>query len=164
MTYNVKEIFYSIQGEGYHSGRPSIFCRFSGCNLWNGLEKDRELAKCNFCDTDFVGINGEGGNKFLNEVDLAKEIVSYWPNSSEPFVVLTGGEPMLQVDIKLINLYDQFKAKILPTMPVTAKILTDKYSIPKGKGLGNKLKIVEEEWVNNNFKLSENQIDKIINR
>ena len=68
------------------------------------------------------------------------------------------------MDIKLTNLYDQFKAKILPTMPVTAKILMDKYSIPKGKGLGNKLKIVEEEWVNNNFKLSENQIDKIINR
>ena len=66
MTYNVKEIFYSIQGEGFHSGRPSIFCRFSGCNLWNGLERDREIAKCNFCDTDFVGTNGVGGNKFLN--------------------------------------------------------------------------------------------------
>ena len=112
MTYNVKEIFYSIQGEGYHSGRPSIFCRFSGCNLWNGLEKDRELAKCNFCDTDFVGINGEGGNKFLNEVDLAKEIVSYWPNSSEPFVVLTGGEPMLQVDIKLIKALKKYKCEV----------------------------------------------------
>ena len=112
MTYNVKEIFYSIQGEGYHSGRPAIFCRFSGCNLWNGLEKDRELAKCNFCETDFVGINGEGGNKFLNEVDLAKEIVSYWPNSSEPFVVLTGGEPMLQVDIKLIKALKKYKCEV----------------------------------------------------
>ena len=112
MTYNVKEIFYSIQGEGYHTGRPAIFCRFSGCNLWNGLEKDREVAKCNFCDTDFVGTNGDGGNKFLNEVDLAKEIVSYWPNSSKPFVVLTGGEPMLQVDIKLIKGLKKYKCEI----------------------------------------------------
>ena len=112
MAYNVKEIFYSIQGEGFHTGRASIFCRFSGCNLWNGLEKDRELAKCNFCDTDFIGTNGEGGNKFLNEDDLAKEIVSYWPNSSEPFVVLTGGEPMLQVDIKLIKALKKYKSEI----------------------------------------------------
>ena len=112
MTYNVKEIFYSIQGEGYHTGRAAIFCRFSGCNLWNGLEKDREVAKCNFCDTDFVGTNGDGGNKFLNEVDLAKEIVSYWPNSSKPFVVLTGGEPMLQVDIKLIKALKKYKCEI----------------------------------------------------
>ena len=122
MTYNVKEIFYSIQGEGFHSGRPSIFCRFSGCNLWNGLERDREIAKCNFCDTDFVGTNGVGGNKFLNEDDLAKEIISYWPNSSEPFVILTGGEPMLQVDKKLIHALKSYKCHLAIETNGTIKV------------------------------------------
>ena len=122
MTYNVKEIFYSIQGEGFHTGRPSIFCRFSGCNLWNGLERDREIAKCNFCDTDFVGTNGVGGNKFLNEDDLAKEIISYWPNSSKPFVILTGGEPMLQVDKKLIHALKSYKCHLAIETNGTIKV------------------------------------------
>lgn len=112
MTYNVKEIFYSIQGEGFHTGRPSIFCRFSGCNLWNGLEKDRKSAKCNFCDTDFVGTNGDGGDKFKNEEDLVIKILSYWPNASSPFVILTGGEPMLQVDKNLIRTLKKYKCEI----------------------------------------------------
>jgi len=122
MAYSVKEIFYSIQGEGFHTGRPSIFCRFSGCNLWNGLERDREFAKCNFCDTDFVGTNGEGGNKFLNEDVLAKEIISYWPNSSKPFVVLTGGEPMLQVDKKLIKALKKYSCQIAIETNGTIKV------------------------------------------
>ena len=122
MTYNVKEIFYSIQGEGFHTGRPSIFCRFSGCNLWNGLERDRKIAKCNFCDTDFVGTNGVGGNKFLNEDDLAKEIISYWPNSSKPFVILTGGEPMLQVDKKLIHALKSYKCHLAIETNGTIKV------------------------------------------
>lgn len=122
MTYNVKEIFYSIQGEGFHTGRPSIFCRFSGCNLWNGLEKDRKSAKCNFCDTDFVGTNGDGGDKFKNEEDLVIKILSYWPNASNPFVILTGGEPMLQVDKNLIRTLKKYKCEIAIETNGTIKV------------------------------------------
>lgn len=122
MTYNVKEIFYSIQGEGFHTGRPSIFCRFSGCNLWNGLEKDRKSAKCNFCDTDFVGTNGDGGDKFKNEEDLVIKILSYWPNASSPFVILTGGEPMLQVDKNLIRTLKKYKCEIAIETNGTMKV------------------------------------------
>ena len=139
MTYNVKEIFYSIQGEGFHSGRPSIFCRFSGCNLWNGLERDREIAKCNFCDTDFVGTNGVGGNKFLNEDDLAKEIISYWPNSSEPFVILTGGEPMLQVDKKLIHALKSYKCHLAIETNGTIKVPNEIHWICVSPKAGNSL-------------------------
>jgi len=122
VTYNVKEIFYSIQGEGFHTGRPSIFCRFSGCNLWNGLEKDRKSAKCNFCDTDFVGTNGDGGDKFKNEEDLVIKILSYWPNASNPFVILTGGEPMLQVDKNLIRTLKKYKCEIAIETNGTMKV------------------------------------------
>lgn len=122
MTYNVKEIFYSIQGEGFHTGRPSIFCRFSGCNLWNGLEKDRKSAKCNFCDTDFVGTDGDGGDKFKNEEDLVIKILSYWPNASNPFVILTGGEPMLQVDKNLIRTLKKYKCEIAIETNGTIKV------------------------------------------
>ena len=103
MTYSIKEIYYTIQGEGYHTGRPAVFCRFSGCNLWSGREIDRKLAKCNFCDTDFVGTNGQSGCKYKTASHLVKEIISYWPSNVKPFVVLTGGEPMLQVNDELIN-------------------------------------------------------------
>ena len=103
MIYSIKEIFYTVQGEGVHTGRASVFCRFSGCNLWNGREENRKTAKCSFCDTDFVGTNGEGGGKFIDANKLAQTIISYWPSDERPFVVLTGGEPMLQVDNCLIN-------------------------------------------------------------
>ena len=103
MTYSVKEIFYTVQGEGVHTGRASVFCRFTGCNLWSGKEKDRKIAKCTFCDTDFVGTDGIGGGKFVNAEALAKSILSYWPSDTRPFIVLTGGEPMLQVDDYLIK-------------------------------------------------------------
>ena len=105
MTYSVKEIFYTLQGEGAQSGRPAVFCRFSGCNLWSGLEKDRESAICSFCDTDFVGTDGFGGGKFKTAKDLAAKITKLWPSSGEgaPYVVCTGGEPLLQLDKDLID-------------------------------------------------------------
>jgi 7-carboxy-7-deazaguanine synthase len=100
MTYSIKEIFYTLQGEGANAGRPAVFCRFSGCNLWSGREEDRATAICRFCDTDFVGTQGDGGGKFATAEVLADAIAARWP-SPDParrFVVLTGGEPLLQVD------------------------------------------------------------------
>jgi 7-carboxy-7-deazaguanine synthase (Cx14CxxC type) len=107
MTYAVKEIFYSLQGEGAHAGRPAIFCRFTGCNLWSGKEKHRADAICKFCDTDFVGTDGVGGGSFKKAADLAKTIKSYWPqtisDAIHPYVVCTGGEPLLQLDNALVE-------------------------------------------------------------
>lgn len=111
MSYSVKEIFYTLQGEGAQTGRASVFCRFSGCNLWSGLEKDRHKSVCPFCDTDFVGIDGEGGGKFSDARQLADSIINTWPATENgqrtdytPYVVFTGGEPLLQLDEELINL------------------------------------------------------------
>jgi len=102
MTYSVKEIFYTLQGEGANAGRPAVFCRFAGCNLWSGLERDRASATCNFCDTDFVGTDGLGGGKFRTADLLADEIANHWGDErAHRFVVLTGGEPLLQVDTPL---------------------------------------------------------------
>jgi 7-carboxy-7-deazaguanine synthase len=100
MTYSVKEIFYTLQGEGANAGRSAVFCRFSGCNLWTGREEDRAKAICQFCDTDFVGTDGIGGGKFANAENLAAAIAGFWPgpDHAHRFVVLTGGEPLLQVD------------------------------------------------------------------
>lgn len=104
MTYSVKEIFYTLQGEGLRAGRPAVFCRFSGCNLWTGREQDRSSATCKFCDTDFVGTDGTLGGKFHTSVDLAATISSLWPvDQANRYVVLTGGEPLLQVDVDLIE-------------------------------------------------------------
>lgn len=101
--YRVKEVFYTLQGEGHQAGRPATFCRFSRCNLWSGKEAHRSRAICQFCDTDFVGTNGSGGGIFASASDLARHIVNHWPNSgAAPYIVLTGGEPMLQVDANLI--------------------------------------------------------------
>ncbi len=99
MTYTVKEIFYTLQGEGAQTGRPAVFCRFSGCNLWSGRERDRASAQCNFCDTDFVGVNEDGG-RFASAEELARAVRACWPNEAigRPFVVCTGGEPLLQLD------------------------------------------------------------------
>lgn len=104
MTYSIKEMFYTLQGEGNQAGRPAVFCRFSGCNLWSGREQDRANAVCTFCDTDFVGTDGEGGDQFKNAEALAHAIDSFWPISHQnhKYVVLTGGEPLLQVDAPLI--------------------------------------------------------------
>lgn len=104
MTYSVKEIFYTLQGEGANAGRPAVFCRFSGCNLWSGREEDRAISVCTFCDTDFVGTDGSGGGKFRAAQDLAAAIEAQWPSRKKErrFVVLTGGEPLLQVDKELV--------------------------------------------------------------
>ena len=105
MSYAVKEIFYTLQGEGANTGRPAVFCRFAGCNLWTGREADRETATCRFCDTDFVGTDGPGGGRFPAADQLAAAVEEAWP-TSEPaprFVVCTGGEPLLQLDAPLLD-------------------------------------------------------------
>lgn len=103
MKYSIKELYLTLQGEGFHSGRPAVFCRFSGCNLWSGRENDRPTAICRFCDTDFVGTDGDGGGQFESPVDLAQTIASLWDGDGVPFVVCTGGEPLLQLDSCLIE-------------------------------------------------------------
>lgn len=102
--YSVKEIFYTLQGEGIHAGRPAVFCRFSGCNLWTGREEDRQKAVCDFCDTDFVGVGPDGG-KFATAAALAEAVASRWPDAPDGrrFVVCTGGEPLLQLDEAAID-------------------------------------------------------------
>jgi 7-carboxy-7-deazaguanine synthase len=105
MTYTVREIYFTLQGEGVNTGRPAVFCRFSGCNLWSGRESDRKEAICQFCDTQFVGIDGPGGGKFASSRALAEAVAGKWPAelSARRFAVLTGGEPLLQVDEDLVN-------------------------------------------------------------
>ncbi|MCS6765598.1 MAG: 7-carboxy-7-deazaguanine synthase [Candidatus Protistobacter heckmanni] len=110
MSYQIKEIFYTLQGEGAQAGRAAVFCRFAGCNLWSGRESDRAAAGCRFCDTDFVGADGENGGRYRSAVRLAQRIESCWPtdleaprHASRRFVVLTGGEPLLQVDAALLD-------------------------------------------------------------
>lgn len=103
MTYHVKEIYYTLQGEGAQSGRAAVFLRFAGCNLWSGREEDRPEADCQFCDTDFVGTDGPGGGKFDDPDDLADYVATYWTGDGQPYVVCTGGEPMLQLDGPLIS-------------------------------------------------------------
>ena len=105
--YSIKEIFYSIQGEGYHTGRPAVLCRFSGCNLWSGKEEERSKSICKFCDTDFVGTGGINGGVYRSSAELARKISQAWPvqknKFTRPFVVCTGGEPLLQLDHALIS-------------------------------------------------------------
>jgi 7-carboxy-7-deazaguanine synthase len=106
MTYAVKELFYTLQGEGANTGRPAVFCRFAGCNLWTGREADRKAAVCRFCDTEFVGTDGPGGGKFSTADDLAAAVAAAWPGGdpmARPLVVCTGGEPLLQLDLPLIE-------------------------------------------------------------
>ena len=105
MTYSVKEIFYTLQGEGAQAGRPAVFCRFAGCNLWSGREQDRATAVCRFCDTDFVGVDGPGGGRFESPEALAAAVAAQWPADDvrgRRMVVCTGGEPLLQLDPPLI--------------------------------------------------------------
>jgi 7-carboxy-7-deazaguanine synthase (Cx14CxxC type) len=112
VSYSVKEIFYTLQGEGANAGRPAVFCRFAGCNLWTGHEKDRATAVCQFCDTDFVGTDGTGGGVFTTAAELSAAVAREWPRSSRasarPLVVCTGGEPLLQMDEALVDaLHDE---------------------------------------------------------
>src|SRR4029077_9566547 len=113
MTYSVKEIFYTLQGEGAQAGRAAVFCRFSGCNLWSGRENDRADAVCRFCDTDFVGTDGRGGGRFEKAEALAAPIERTWAGDRpRRFVVFTGGEPLLQVDRALIDAVHKFGFEI----------------------------------------------------
>src|SRR5438445_3608705 len=103
MSFTVKELFYTLQGEGANTGRPAVFCRFTGCNLWTGREPDRADAICQFCDTDFVGTDGPGGGRFATAEALVDAIARLWPGGGRPFVVCTGGEPLLQMTSELID-------------------------------------------------------------
>jgi len=107
MSYSIKEIFYTLQGEGANTGRPAVFCRFAGCNLWSGHEKDRDGAVCKFCDTDFVGTDGPGGGHFETAGSVARAVSESWPaarsEGAKPLVVCTGGEPLLQLDEPLVT-------------------------------------------------------------
>lgn len=104
MTYSVKEIYFTLQGEGAHTGRPAVFLRFAGCNLWSGREKDRASAVCRFCDTQFVGTDGVGGGKFASPKALAQAVETAWPGvAAHRYVVCTGGEPLLQLDAAAID-------------------------------------------------------------
>lgn len=107
--YTIKELFYTLQGEGANAGRPAVFCRFAGCNLWTGREEDRPKAICQFCDTDFIGTDGEGGGRFKTAQDLADAVATAWPHAPNPkhrpLVVCTGGEPLLQLDEEAIEAF-----------------------------------------------------------
>jgi 7-carboxy-7-deazaguanine synthase (Cx14CxxC type) len=103
VTYSVKEMFYTLQGEGARTGRPAVFVRFAGCNLWSGREQDRADAVCQFCDTEFVGTDGDGGGKFETAEALARAAAALWPGGAGAYVVCTGGEPLLQLDAPLID-------------------------------------------------------------
>lgn len=152
MTYSVKEIFYTLQGEGTHAGRPAVFCRFAGCNLWTGRDSDRASAICKFCDTDFVGTDGERGGKYGDAVTLAQVINSLWPEnySASKFVVFTGGEPLLQLDDALIwSVHEngfEIAIETNGTLPVPAGIDWVCVSPKVGSELcvrkGNELKVV----------------------
>jgi 7-carboxy-7-deazaguanine synthase (Cx14CxxC type) len=151
VAYSVKEIFKTLQGEGFHAGRPAVFCRFAGCNLWSGREQDRAAAVCTFCDTDFVGTDGENGGKFASSAELADEVARVWgPATENRFVVLTGGEPMLQVDPELV---EAFKARGFEvaietngTLPADSGIdwvcVSPKAGAPLEQRSGDELKLV----------------------
>ncbi len=152
MTYLVKEIFYTLQGEGFHTGRAAVFCRFTGCNLWSGRESDRAKALCQFCDTDFVGINGLGGGKFSSAQALVDQVVAIWSSrlSRHPYVVCTGGEPLLQVDNALIEAFHQAHCEVAietnGTLPLPLGVdwvcVSPKASAPLVVSSGDELKLV----------------------
>jgi 7-carboxy-7-deazaguanine synthase len=152
MTYSAKEIFYTLQGEGHHAGRPAVFCRFAGCNLWSGAEDSRASAVCQFCDTDFVGTDGEGGGKFRDAETLAAAINRLWPASypASKYVVFTGGEPLLQLDAALIKAMHRagFEVAIETngTLPVPAGVdwvcVSPKMGAPLVVRAGNEIKVV----------------------
>jgi 7-carboxy-7-deazaguanine synthase len=151
MSYAVKEMFYSLQGEGRHAGRPAVFCRFSGCNLWSGREQDRLTAACCFCDTDFVGVDGEGGGRFRDAESLANSIEQMWgAGRDERFVVLTGGEPLLQVNDKLVTALHRLEFEIAvetngslrAPMEIDWITVSPKGATPLVQDTGHELKLV----------------------
>ena len=153
MSYAVKEIFSTLQGEGANAGRPAVFCRFAGCNLWSGREADREDAVCRFCDTDFVGTDGPGGGKFPSAERLASAVAAAWPaarDEGRPLVVCTGGEPLLQLDPPLLEALHaagfEVAVETNGTVPAPAGIdwlcLSPKAGAPPVIGAGDELKLV----------------------
>jgi Organic radical activating enzymes len=154
LSYLVKEIFYSIQGEGFYAGRPAVFCRFAGCNLWSGKEADREEALCKICDTDFVGIDGAEGGNYQSAAELAKKIRQLWPKedvkAAKPFVVCTGGEPLLQMDAELITVLHEegleiaveTNGTIIPPAGIDWICVSPKASVELLQLCGQELKLV----------------------
>ena len=151
MTYSVKEIFLTLQGEGGQAGRAAVFCRFAGCNLWSGREEDRAAAVCTFCDTDFVGVDGSGGGKFASAQNLARAVAATWTGGQESrLVVCTGGEPRLQLDAALIDaLHGEGFAIAVETngtLPAPAGIdwicVSPKADAPLAQTRGQELKLV----------------------
>ena len=151
MTYSVKEIFLTLQGEGGQAGRAAVFCRFAGCNLWSGREQDRAGAVCNFCDTDFVGVDGQGGGKFRTAEDLAAAIEAAWGAPDGPrLVVCTGGEPLLQLDGPLIAALHargfEIAVETNGTLPAPAGLdwicVSPKADAPLAQTCGQELKLV----------------------
>ena len=152
MTYSVKEIFYTLQGEGANAGRPAVFCRFAGCNLWSGLERDRASAVCRFCDTDFVGTDGTLGGKFAEAGALARTVAAQWPSvaTGKPLVVCTGGEPLLQLDTELIAAFHhegfeiavETNGTVLAPEGIDWLCVSPKAGAPLLQRSGNELKVV----------------------
>ncbi|MCV2402692.1 7-carboxy-7-deazaguanine synthase [Marinomonas sp. C2222] len=149
--YSIKEAFYSLQGEGAHAGRPALFCRFTGCNLWSGLEKTRMKSDCQFCDTDFIGTDGQNGGKFRTASDLVAHLDTLWPEGhGHKYVVFTGGEPALQLDDALIHKMKQHGYTIAIETNGTLKLpegidwicVSPKTSAPLIVNKGSELKLV----------------------
>ncbi len=149
-VYSVKEIYYTLQGEGANVGKPAVFLRFAGCNLWSGREEDREKAICSFCDTDFVGTDGPLGGQYESPADLAEVVASLFPAGGKPFVVCTGGEPLLQLDERLLQALHQkgFEVAVETngTLPVPEGVdwicVSPKARAPLVQTWGDELKIV----------------------
>ena len=171
MSYQVKEIFYTLQGEGANAGRPAVFCRFAGCNLWSGREQDRATAVCKFCDTDFVGTDGTLGGKFASPDVLADQIAAQWPTPEHAnrFVVMTGGEPLLQVDAALIDALHvrgfEIAVETNGTIAAPAGIdwicVSPKAGAPWVQRAGQELKVV---WPQAGFELAELEAADFENR
>lgn len=152
MSYKVKEIFYTLQGEGAHTGRPAVFCRFASCNLWTGREADRPRAVCQFCDTDFVGTDGDGGGKFATAIDLVAAIESKWPIGEQihRMVVCTGGEPLLQLDHEAIRILKargfyiavETNGTIIPPQGIDWLCVSPKIGAKLAATVGQELKLV----------------------
>ena len=151
MTYQVKEIYYTLQGEGARAGRPAVFLRFAGCNLWSGREEDRATAICQFCDTDFVGTDGPGGGRFADAASLAAAIDAAWPRGAAgKFVVCTGGEPLLQLDGALVAALHERKfaiavetnGTVAPPAGLDWICVSPKAGAPLVLTRGNELKLV----------------------
>ena len=152
MTYSVKEIFYTLQGEGRNAGRAAVFCRFAGCNLWSGREIDRERAVCRFCDTDFIGTDGTLGGRYAAAADLAATIATTWPHTSHQrrLVVLTGGDPLVQVDDALVEALHtagfeiavETNGTIAPPAGIDWLCVSPKAGAPLVVTSGNELKLV----------------------